>query len=404
MASLLFVHGTGVRGPAFDASFALIKAQADEHLPGVDVQACLWGDELGADRPDDAAAVPGPPRERPAPTPPDERSRELRWSLLYDDPLYELRTFAALAAASGDDDGLGADDVTPAERARADQWLSPLRDLQPSHGGIARAGHLAVRLIAPTLEQLQQGDTLVMALRASALATTERQRPMLARAAVGAWMNAAAASGLPALDGELRDILYQDIVARLGGATRGIKDELLGALGGLASRVATPILRWKRNDISDASHAAIHDILLYQTPHGGERIRGLIRSRIAACRKNAPVHVLAHSLGGIASVELLAGAEDLQVQRLITCGSQAPFLYEADSLSTLRRDRALPAHFPRWLNVYDRNDMLSYAAAGVFADARIQDHEVASRQPFPQSHSAYWVQTGLWKRLKAFLQ
>ena len=414
MATLLFVHGTGVRGPAFDASFAVVKAQAAEHLPGVLVQACLWGDALGATRSDDAASLPG--RERGRPRAPDasrdEKARELRWSLLYDDPLYELRTHAALAEVAGDDDGLGGSDASPHETSAAEARLAPLRALMPSHGGIARAGHLAVVLMPRALAALLKDDALHAALRAPALQAPERGRPLLARAVVGAWMRASDEAGLPALDGELRDSLYQDVVAGLGGATRGIKDELLGVLGGLASRVATPLLRWNRSALTDASFAATNDILLYQTPHGGQAIRGHIRQRIADCKVEGPVIVLAHSLGGIACVELLALPEDLGVARLVTCGSQAPFLYESDALSTLRRDKPLPLHFPKWLNVYDLNDILSYAAAGVFPEddderkqraKRITDHEVKSRQPFPQSHSAYWSQRGLWEQLKVFI-
>ena len=112
--------------------------------------------------------------------------------------------------------------------------------------------------------------------------------------------------------------------------------------------------------------------------------------------------VVAHSLGGIASVELLARTADLPVAALVTCGSQAPFLYETDALGHLRRGNALPGHFPRWFNVYDLNDMLSYAAGGVFS-GRADDFEVRSRQPFPQCHSAYWSQDKMWQALKTWL-
>jgi hypothetical protein len=79
---------------------------------------------------------------------------------------------------------------------------------------------------------------------------------------------------------------------------------------------------------------------------------------------------------------------------LITCGSQALFLYETDALSLLRRSEALQLGFPKWLNVFDANDMRSYAASGVF-DAP-EDVEVSSGQPFPQSHSAHLAPAALW--------
>lgn len=401
MATLLFVHGTGVRGPSFDASFAAVKAQAAEHLPAaMVVEACRWGDDLGATQAAGASAVPNyvQPSAEPAKRD-DERASELRWGLLYDDPLYELRTHAALAAIGSDDDGLGGSDVSARQASPAKIALDSLAGLLPSHGGIARSGHYEVKLKAPALRLLAADGVLDAALRASSLQAPERRLPVLARAFVGAWARAADEQRLPALDGELRDSLYQDAVAILGGSPRGIKDELLGALGGLATRIATPVLRWNRSALSDASFTATNDILLYQTPHGGSAIRGFIARRIGACA--APVYLLAHSLGGIACVELLAAGRLPGVAGLITCGSQAPFLYASDALSTLRRDQPLPGHFPKWLNVFDLNDMLSYSAAEIFQQ-RATDLEVRSRQPFPQSHSAYWTQAPLWHAIEAF--
>jgi hypothetical protein len=88
---------------------------------------------------------------------------------------------------------------------------------------------------------------------------------------------------------------------------------------------------------------------------------------------------------------------------LITAGSQAPFLYEIDCLTSLRAGQPLPDHFPRWLNFYDPNDFLSYIGGQVFP-GRVRDVEIQSRQPFPQSHSAYWTNRLFWNEVEAFLQ
>ncbi|WP_046114166.1 hypothetical protein [Aquincola tertiaricarbonis] len=404
MTTLLFVHGTGVRGAAYDASFAAIRAQAAHHLgAAVQVQPCQWGDHVGATIEENALSVPGYEVGRSqAGAGPSAREQEVRWRLLYEDPLYELRSYAALTAGA-DPQGIARSPhaASPAERA-----LSQLATLLPSSGALARNGHLSVQLLPDVLALLRQDGTFADALEAEALTAPERSRPVIARAFVAAWAQAAEARGLPALDGELRDGLYEDAVAVLGGATKGLLDEFIGALGGLASRIATPILRRKRTGVTDASFAATHDILRYQTPHGGEAIRGLIAERIRACAQApgaGPVWLLAHSLGGIASVELLASTSGLPVAGLITCGSQAPYLYEADALSLLRRGQALPEHFPRWLNVYDLNDLLSYVGSGLFG-ARVVDQEVRSRQPFPQSHSAYWANAALWRHIRDFMQ
>ncbi len=408
MATLLFVHGTGVRDEAFDQSFAVIKSQAARHLPAFDVQGCAWGGLHGANPAKPTEAVPGY-EIRPTATTSwsarraAQRNADVRWGLLYDDPLYELRTHAALAEAAGGDDGLGGSDQSALATSPARRVLESLRGLLPSHGGVARAGHLAVELLEPALKCLAEGGVLERALQAPALQAPERVRPLIGRAFAAAWAQAADVRGLPALDGELRDSLVQDAVGRLG-TPKGLKDELLGVFGAIASRVATPILRAQRSAISDAHLAATNDILLYQTAHGGQAIRGYIAQRVRDCVRDGrgPVVLLAHSLGGIACLELLVQQPGL-VAGLVTCGSQAPFLVESDALAVLRRDQELPEPFPKWLNFYDLNDLLGYAAAGVFV-GRVVDHEVASHQPFPESHSAYWTQESLWKRIVSFVQ
>lgn len=400
MTTLLFVHGTGVRGTAYDASFAVIRSQVAHHLgDGVDVQPCPWGDHVGATIADNALSVPGYELGRSsAGAGPSAREQELRWQLLYQDPLYELRAYAALAADADELRVARAPHAQPPGR----RALAQLASLQPADPALARSGHAAAELVPAAVALLRQGGVFEDALEADSLAAPERSRALVARAFVAAWAQAAETRGLPVLDGALRDLLYEEAVAVLGGPTKGLKDELLGALGGLAARLATPVLRRRRTGVTDASFAATHDILRYQTPHGGAAIRGLIEQRIRACAPQGPVWLLAHSLGGIASVELLATQPGLPVAGLITCGSQAPYLYEADALSLLRRGQPLPDGFPRWLNVYDLNDLLSYVGGGLFP-GRVTDAEVQSRQPFPHSHSAYWANDQLWQHVRSFM-
>ena len=400
MTTLLFVHGTGVRCAAYNASLATVKAQAALHLPRVQVQGCLWGDLLGARLHDDGASVPSYElgQSLAAQQGRDSgREQAVRWRLLYEDPLYELRSYAALALSS---EGLGGSNRSPLAKSPAQLALGQLRVLSFADAALQRSGHLTAGLVQKAVAWLEADASFAPAADSETLADPARGRAVIARAFVAAWAVAAEREMLPVLDGDLRDRLYQNVVAGLGGATKGLKDEFIGALGGLASRLATPVLRARRTAVTDGSIAATNDILLYQTRHGGEAIRSFIAQRIRAC--TPPVYVLAHSLGGIACVELLVLANDLNVAGLVTCGSQAPYLYESDALGALRWKTPLPGHFPKkWLNVFDLNDMLSYVGAGVFP-GRVTDHEVQSRQPFPHSHSAYWTNEQLWTRLKDF--
>jgi hypothetical protein len=194
------------------------------------------------------------------------------------------------------------------------------------------------------------------------------------------------------------------VLNELGGRARSVGSWLGGQLAGLASSVSSSWIRRKRGKYSDASLPALGDILLYQTR--GSDIRKRIRETILNVSRNPDgsderIAILAHSLGGIACVDLFA-SEELPVSHLITCGSQAPLLYEIDSLSSRRFDDGLPAGFPRWLNIYDENDFLSYIGEGVFP-GKVRDIRVESRQPFPQSHSAYWTNMKVWTAVGAFL-
>jgi hypothetical protein len=136
------------------------------------------------------------------------------------------------------------------------------------------------------------------------------------------------------------------------------------------------------------------DILLYQT-RGGQ-IRDFIQQQIE--QAEPPVVLLAHSLGGIACVDLLVEQSLPQVALLITAGSQAPFMYEINALYSLEFGQQLPEHFPQWLNLYDKRDFLSYIGSKIFP-RRVEDLEIDSKQPFPRSHSAYWENDTTWQAI-----
>lgn len=85
------------------------------------------------------------------------------------------------------------------------------------------------------------------------------------------------------------------------------------------------------------------------------------------------------------------------VKGLITAGSQAPLLYEFDALQTLDKGKPLPGGFPKWLNLYDENDLLSYRADRIF-DIKA-DKQVDSMLPALHAHSAYWKLDETWKAI-----
>ena len=51
MATVLFVHGTGVRKAGYLSNFALVRDALQTYGPAHALEPCLWGDDLGSRHP-----------------------------------------------------------------------------------------------------------------------------------------------------------------------------------------------------------------------------------------------------------------------------------------------------------------------------------------------------------------
>ncbi|MFF6882008.1 hypothetical protein ACFY9F_02375 [Streptomyces sp. NPDC012421] len=407
---MLFVHGTGVREPGYSESLERVREGLRPVRPDVTVTPCYWGGTAGSALRSGGLSVPGygTGREAADPGAPgvpgvpgsgDDEDVEL-WGLLYLDPLLELRL---AATGSGERVELAPGAVPPGGAlSAAAQSLGgddPLRELLDAAGIRAEfAAAVAAVLTSP------EGRDL---LRSPA---AEAGPDILARAFVAeAVRRRAGLSGSgTAFDGTARDAAVARITGLLaealpagsgpgthrGPVVRGVK-RLAGRLAlGLASAQAVK----RRSALTDAAHPAAGDVLLYLARGGA--IRELVARAVRAAEP--PVVLLAHSLGGIASLDLLVERELPEVELLVTVGSQAPFLYELGALPSLEHGRPLPARVPRWINVYDPRDLLGYIGSGVFP-GRVEDVAVDGRQPFPLAHSAYWGNPELYRLLAAEL-
>lgn len=58
MSTVIFVHGTGVREPAFSRLFGRIRSELRSRSPEVAVQPCYWGGAEGAQLWHAGASVP----------------------------------------------------------------------------------------------------------------------------------------------------------------------------------------------------------------------------------------------------------------------------------------------------------------------------------------------------------
>ncbi|PWK74844.1 hypothetical protein BCL76_101578 [Streptomyces sp. CG 926] len=416
----LFVHGTGVRRERHDRLFALVRERLTARFHGAAVDSCYWGDRFGATLGAGGRSVPGlRPGPHGAPDPGDAETAE--WALLLADPLCELRVLAEAvggpdAYEADADSGAGAHEADayddrfamPGVQAAGARVLALLEALPPApprtgdelgallHGtGLAAGFPAALDSTADSAE----------AARAAARAADEQQARELATAlarAVTATVLAAATDEADCTATE-RDRLVELLTTRLGGDGRVPGARVAAVLGRLALRVTTqPLLDARRGSLTVGATPVLGDILRYQSR--GHELRDFLHARITA--DPGPTVLIGHSLGGIALVDLLtlAAARGEAVpgaELLVTVGSQAPFLHELGALAALEPGAKLPYGFPRWLNVYDRHDVLSYLAEPVFpGDARVTDHEVRSRQPFPACHSAYWKQDSLYERIE----
>lgn len=386
MTTVIFIHGISVREPQFSQTFKHIKAEFQNRLPQLRVIPCSWGDALGAKLNAHGASIPLYDTTRNSQDVPEKDENILRWNQLYQDSLYELRL---LSLNTKEDD-----DFNPNQEEAGEKIDEKVKELNPSdelqgklkEGGIFDVFDLAYQNVISSTPYREALET------ASDDNLTE-YRNAIARAIVAEAIGISQTKNLYPLisiDADLRDEIIECLSSEIMDSERGVGDWLTQQV----FRLSTYELRKNRGFVSDVTTPVVGDIVLYQGR--GQKIRDLIHNYIKEAE--SPVVLLAHSLGGIACVDLLVKKQLNQVKLLITVGSQAPYFYEINALHSLEFGKTLPEYFPQWLNIYDRNDFLSFIGGGVFAD-RVQDILVDNKQPFPNSHGAYWTNKATWKAI-----
>jgi hypothetical protein len=387
MGTIVFVHGTGVRRLAYDNAYKIVKSRVKLGLPNYDVVPCYWGDKEGSKLRSKGASIPDYDTAR-SPNEVEAEDVEIaRWRVLYDDPDYELRSLPRRSAEPAI--------FTPGRTTSLEMFLDLLQSESDTvHDCVSAAGLQDVWNSAKT--SFSSSTVLQIALTDQPDLTAEI-RGTIARALVAHAVTTAFAPQGERVDlptGEHRDALVSALCEAWGGDERGITGWAKEHLKHVALNLLTGKIARKRGLISDFASPAAGDVLLYQARGGG--IRSFIENTIAECAK--PVALLTHSLGGIASFDLLASKHIRDVEMLITVGSQVPLLYELDALRHLRHGSEVPDRFPPWVNIYDRHDFLSYIGGVVFK-GRVTDVEVNNGQPFPESHGAYWRNPKVWEAI-----
>jgi len=402
MKTVIFVHGTGVRESNYKQTFTQVKSELTKRQTDLSVSQCYWG-QFGAQLNVEGASVPkydstySISLEHQAVT--DDEYLIPLWEFLYRDPLYELRLLSLRAKENGGEIVFG-------QRSPGDKLQQNVKELDASSPNLQtkleQAGIISV--FEPAWKTIIEASAFQAAMR-SAPAQLDEYRTATARAivaqAIAIVEQQAEISPLISTNADLRDEIVELLDAALGEKTLGIIGNWMkSVMIKLASHYGTYRVKNKRGALTDQFHYFLGDILLYQTR--GEEIRTFIHQQIQ--KAQTPVVLLAHSLGGIICVDLLIKEDLPQVELLITAGSQSPYFYEINALHSLVLEKdtpvnkRLPADFPPWLNFYDHRDFLSYVGADVFG-SKVTDVEVNNRQPFPQSHSAYWSNAVLWHQV-----
>jgi hypothetical protein len=390
MTTVLFVHGTGVREPRYTKLYELIKDSLQKKRADLKFARCYWGEECGAKLNAEGASIPTYNNARAigsSSQQTDEDYSRILWEYLYADPLYELRTLSLRPEASGG--------FVPGQLDTGQQLAKQVREFKSNQvlnlllqeAGIASVLEEARKAVTGSTPYL---DTIKTVGPNSNL---QEYYEVIARAVVAQAIKLSQQKDLfprVATDARLRDELVTQIDNILNGGTSGrgvVGDWMKKQLVGMAETVISGYAQRRRGAISDSVNPAAGDILLYQGR--GEQIRAFIKGEIQ--KASDPVVLIGHSLGGIACVDLLVLENLPQVKLLVTVGSQSPFFYEIGALHSLKYGQELPKpQFPRWLNIYDLQDFLSYVGATVFK-GQVEDVVVDNRQPFPVSHSAYFT-------------
>jgi hypothetical protein len=378
--TLVFVHGTGVREQGYQQTFGAVQKGADRFLPGVDVVGVPWGPRFGVALDRLRQALPPEAARRGDQAGPAQDDVIMAaWALLVDDPLFELRLIAQRPPA--------------APRGRQVRPLVPvLRGLTQQPPSLDGTG-----VSQAELNEAVRALTVAPELTSAAQAVERSEESELLQAvarALVAWLLASHRLDEPGtapplvLDSVIRARLVEDIAAAMAPVARGrVTDWAKSKMMDFAKERATAIVADRRTALMGGSTPGIGDILAYQ--RRGEPIRQMVADALSGARP--PVVAVGHSLGGIILVDLLSDAERPAVDLLVTAGSQSPLFYVIDALAFLRLDQPQPAPFTPWLNIYDRQDFLSFYATQAFAGVNvITDEAVNSETPFPASHSAYW--------------
>jgi hypothetical protein len=397
MSTVIFVHGISVRQDKYKSTLDRIRLEISgrKRDEKVNVVGCLWGDLYGAKL--NAGGISNNEKiERSA-----ETDKKYRWDKLYEDPTYEVKLLLLQIPQKESQSPL----FVPAIRTLVVNKSDELKKIIYDDFGIPED------VFESACNQIFMDESVSTLTKIVLKSLREEFYVTIARSIIASLVVACEWTKYSVSEPMRRDSLVQKILDHLRDrADRGFFDKLLSTD---SVRIATsPFVRniekgiGKISDlvtpnIFESGQLLAGDILIYQRK--GHTIRDFIHEIIRGCVP--PVTLLTHSLGGVACFELLIENKNNiceSVKTLITVGSQAPFFYEIDALSSLPFGSDLsqyfPENFPKWINVYDESDLLSYVGKDLFPN-RVFDLKVDNNHPSFSAHSGYWDSVDFWNKI-----
>jgi hypothetical protein len=407
---IVYVHGIGVRGNAYNTEFRLIREKLSacdffkENGKEIKFHRCAWGDEYGSSMLNGGQSVPEERKRNSDTSKDDKKLKQGLWTLLYREPLFEINV---LTMRDQEREGwrgarpqFGSDPSGERlrKKVKAIAFSENLKTLFEQEGITEALFQQGKSLI---LESQDFSDAMKILNSSSTIPydyVTALSRGILAQIGLLLISESGQESSF-SLTSEKSDLLAQEIADKIADQEKGA----ISAGKKFLTKIAMNFLRSRRFKASTDYSERLGDILKYQAR--GQDIRDYIYSIITECQGS--VIVIAHSLGGIACVDLFLEKQlPDNVKLLVTVGSQAPALYELGALVNqkyISDAGKLPDSFPKWLNIYDRDDFLSYVGSKIFP-GRIVDVEVSTEKLFPASHNDYWKQPGTWNAINNTLK
>ena len=272
--TLLFVHGTGIRGGSYSATFETIKQKVAEHDLALEVRGCFWGESQGARLRVEGRSIPEYLEAGGGKEPTAAEQQLALLVVLYTDPWYELaparlhgylagatrRAAAALLLRQSVETFTVSDDL-------AAQLATEYRDVLRRRARRLSPGRLVLHP--------GSGHRSCSALAAPS-GSCSGPRRMDPR-------GASSDAGYPAVSGTVRDAIVESVTAELHGHGMGISDFLTRPFKGMALKYVTHRLTSDRGELTDRITDPGGDIMRFLAR--GDNAREFLKQAIADCEE-----------------------------------------------------------------------------------------------------------------------